>query len=530
MSSKSSSELYNERTLKVYLYYRVIVATILYMMYEAGITSSTFGIEYPAIFRVTSVSYVLLALISLGLLFDKSSFRSTIKVSILLITDLAAFLILIHASGGITGGLGYLLVITTAIASMFLRGQLAFGFAALVSISLLLHAFLLADQRDIVKSVFGAGTLGILVFITTGSFRYLTDRIQTTTQEAAEKGAYARQVVKLAQLIVTRMQTGITVLDNDNRIELINDSALHHLDLPNDKNYFAQDITDLTDLHEVLALWHQNPISGMARVHKLNGKKEIRINFAAVETEKQPLTILYIEDYRTLMQQAQQLKLASLGRLTASIAHEIRNPLGAISHAAQLLRESEHIDETDARFTEIILQHTHRVNEIVENTMSLSKRKEPKAEPIDLGSWIPQFIEEYSTAKQCEIDFEQKDEQESIKMDPTHLRQILTNLFDNGLRYSMEHTGKSSITVRSGTSKHNDTSIVEVIDFGIGVPDEEVGNIFEPFFTTGKQGTGLGLYISRELCEINQARLDYKRTQDIKSRFIIYFSHHQRMI
>ncbi len=494
-------------------------------------TSSTFGLQYPDLFRFTSVGYAFVALTSLSMLLDKTSYQSALKILLLLTTDLVAMVLLIHASGGLTGGLGYLLVINAAIASMFLRSQLAFAYAALVSIALILHTLLTTKGDDAtVRSVFAAGILGSLIFITTIAFRYLTDRIQRTTEEAAKSGAYARQVVKLAQLIVTRMQTGITVLDNQNNIELINDSALQHLELPKNENYLGQDLTKFVDLNEELALWHRNPISGLARVHKLNGKKEIRINFAAVETDKQPLTIMYIEDHRTLMQQAQQLKLASLGRLTASIAHEIRNPLGAISHAAQLLSESEYLDKTDTRFTEIILQHTQRVNEIVENTMSLSKRKEPKAEEIDLKHWIPQFIDEYSTAKDCEIKFEQKNEQENIKMDPAHLRQILSNLFDNGLRYSMENTGTASIHIRSGTSKHNDMSILEIIDFGLGVPDEEVGSIFEPFFTTGQQGTGLGLYISRELCEINQARLDYKRTLDNKSRFIIYFSHHQRMI
>ncbi len=525
-----NQELYSFTTLRVYLYYRVIVATMLYLMFEAGITSSSFGLTNPFLFKASSLSYVVFTVGSLILLFDRYSFKSTPKISFLLITDLVALLVLIQASGGLAGGLGYLLVITAAIASMFLKGQLAFGYASLVSIALITQALLLDSKEGTIKALFGAGTLGVLVFVTTASFQYLANKIKSSTEEAAEKSAYAQQLVKLAQLIVTRMQTGIAVINEENKIELINDSALQYLELGRDKSYLGQDITTLCDLQELLSLWHQNPINGMARVHRLNNKKDVRVNFAAVETDSRPLTILYIEDYRTLMQQAQQLKLASLGRLTANIAHEIRNPLGAISHAAQLLSESEHIDPTDQRFTEIILQHSDRVNDIIENTMTLSKRKEPKAEPIDLKQWIPHFIEEFSTAKECEITYKWNEDQEDIKVDPTHLRQILTNLFDNGLRYSMEHTGKACILVNSGVSKHDDTTYIEVIDFGPGVPTDEVSSIFEPFFTTGKQGTGLGLYISRELCEINQARLNYQRTTDNKSRFKINFPHHQRMI
>lgn len=523
-------ELSSHTTLRVYLYYRLIIAMVLYMMYEAGITSTTFGLINPPLFRGGSISYVIVCLSSLTLLFDRTSYQSTLKVSLLLVSDLLAILVLIHASGGLTGGLGYLLVITAAIASMFLKGQMAFGYAALISITLICQTLFITPNTGMIKAIFGAGTLGFLVFITTGSFRYLSQRILLTSKDAAEKGAYAQQIVKLAQLIVTRMQTGIAVLDKDNRIELINESARQHMDLPKEKNYLGEKITDHTDLGGLLSAWHNNPISGMAQVHRLNAKKDVRISFAALESENRPLTILYIEDYRTVIQQAQQLKLASLGRLTASIAHEIRNPLGAISHAAQLLVESPHIDESDIRFTEIILQHTHRVNDIIENTMTLSKRKEPKAETLDLKKWMPDFITEYSTPKDCNITYEWDDNQEKIKMDPTHLRQILTNLFDNGLRYSMEHTNKAHILVRSGISKNDDTTFVEIIDYGPGVPEDEITSIFEPFFTTGNQGTGLGLYISRELCEINQARLDYQKTTDDKSRFKINFPHHQRII
>ncbi len=526
----TNTDQYNYTTLRVYLYYRLIVASVLYMMFEAGISSSAFGLTEPTLFRYGGLAYLLVTLASLTLLFDRYSYRSTLKIAAILLSDLGALLVLIHASGGLAGGLGYLLVITAAAASMFLSGRLSLAYASLVSILIIIQTLFITPYRDVIKALFSAGSLGFLLFITAISFRYLTLKIQVSTQEAEEKGAYAQQLVKLAQLIVTRMQTGITVLTETNEIALINESALQHLDLVKQQNYLGEDITDITDLGSVISTWRKQPVSGLALVHKLKGKKELRINFALVETETTPLTILYIEDYRTLMQQAQQLKLASLGRLTASIAHEIRNPLGAISHAAQLLGESEKLADDDSRFLEIILQHCQRVNEIIENTMSLSKRKEPKAVAIDLKTWIPQFIDEYSSAKKCTIDYQWNDEQENIKMDPTHLRQILTNLFDNGLRYSMESIDQAEIHIRSGVSKYDDTTFIDVIDFGPGVPADKISEIFEPFFTTGSQGTGLGLYISRELCEINQARLDYVKTHDGKSRFRIHFPHHQRII
>lgn len=526
----TNQDIYNFRTLRVYLFYRLILAVLLYIMYVSQPTSSALGNSDPELFRWVSVGYMMITSLSMVLLFDRSSFQSNYKVSVLLITDIVVLLILIHASGGITNGLGYLLVITAAIASMFLPGQLALAFAAVTSLLIIGETLYSTKSNNIVGAMFSAGTLGFLVFITSISFQYLTDKIRTSTKEAAEKTEYASQLVQLAQHIVARMRTGIAVLDEHNKIELINDSARQLLDLPRGQSYLGTDISNIGNLEQLVNNWRSNPITGMSEVDTINSRREIRINFASLDTANRHKTILYLEDYRFLIQQAQQLKLASLGRLTASIAHEVRNPLGAISHAAQLLSESQYLDPSDVRFTEIILQHSVRMNQIIENTMALSKRKEPKAELIDLCDWIPIFIKEYSDTKNCEITYHSDSQQPRVKMDPSHLRQILTNLFDNGLRYSMEATNVASITVTSGLSINDDTTFIDVVDNGAGVSEDHIQSIFEPFFTTAEHGTGLGLYLSRELCEINQASLSYLKTDDNKSCFKINFPHHQRMI
>lgn len=523
-------DIYNFRTLRVYLYYRLILSALLYLMYEAKLTSNVFGLIHPELFRWASLAYLAISIFSLALLLDPKVFSSNRKIAILLATDLGALVLLIHSSGGVTSGLGYLLIIVTAIASMFLRQRLSLAFAAVISILLLCEAIFSSSQTEFLKRLFAAGSLGFLIFLTAVAFQFLTERIQASTLEAIEKSAYARQLVQLAEHIVTRMRTGIIVVNDRNHIELVNDSALQLLDVAREHAAFGKDITTISNLSSLIDQWRSNPVTGLARVHELKAGKEVRVNFASLKSEERDLTILYLEDYATLIQQAHQLKLASLGRLTASIAHEVRNPLGAISHAAQLLSESEKIDENDAKFTAIILRHCARVNSIVENTMSLSKRKEPKAEHIVMSEWIPQFIEEFKTTRQCKISCNISRKQPPVKVDPSHLRQILTNLFENGLRYSMEATKEASIEVLSGTSKHDETSYIEVIDNGPGVAADKEQTIFEPFFTTGHEGTGLGLYISRELCEINQATLRFQRSNNNKSCFRINFPHHQRMI
>ena len=208
-----------------------------------------------------------------------------------------------------------------------------------------------------------------------------------------------------------------------------------------------------------------------------------------------------------MAQQAQQLKLASLGRLTASIAHEIRNPLGAISHASQLLAESRHLDKGDLRLTEIIEEQSKRVNTIVKNIMQLSRRDRAQPEDLFLRPWLDQFIQEFIhhekiPAERIQVEITPPDLQ--IRFDPTQLHQILWNLCHNGI-----HHGAGRLVLRGGSTRQPYHQYLDIMDDGDGIDAGMAHAIFEPFFTTANHGTGLGLYIAKELCESNQARLNY---------------------
>ncbi|VUD68295.1 Sporulation kinase D [Thalassocella blandensis] len=524
-------DLHKFQTFKIYLYYRILLACVLFSVQRLDLFDSDLGNFSPALFSWACMAYAILSIGSLAFLRHKNSFNSLNTTTFLLLCDLIAFTLILHSSGGLQSGLGYLLIINAAIASMFLQGQLAIGFAALITLMLIGETIFINQSESkatLTQSLFSAGLLGFLVFISSITFYYLTEKIKRSSQEALRQSRYAEQTRKLAQHIVTRMQTGIVVINEHNSIELINESAMQMLELPN-QNYASKSIEDISNLHDTIMAWRKNPVHGLPKFHKLATGNEIRINFASLQSDNSNQTILYLEDYRAIIQQAQQLKLASLGRLTASIAHEIRNPLGAISHAAQLLRESEDLKDYDLRFAEIILQHTSRVNHIIENILTLSRRKEPNSQLLKLEEWIPEFIEEYRRGRDIHIHYETINEHPPVKMDPNHLRQVLTNLFDNGLRYSKALTGDETVTVQSGQNVHRETTFIQVIDKGPGVSQDKVQHIFEPFFTTDEEGSGLGLYICRELCEINQANLQYEKTEQQNSCFKISFPHHQRM-
>jgi two-component system sensor histidine kinase PilS (NtrC family) len=253
---------------------------------------------------------------------------------------------------------------------------------------------------------------------------------------------------------------------------------------------------------------------------------ELLATFSLLSTPaSNPDTLVFIEDSTEAQKRAQQLKLASLGQLSASIAHEIRNPLGAISHAAQLLGEAETLSKGDQRLSEIIQNHCLRMNGVIENVLHMSRRKVADPKSILLGEWVEKFLKEFSAGVpgEAQIETDLDSSYNSVEVDPIHLSQVLGNLCQNGMRYSFKNCGKSKIRVVAGIDSVSRHSYLEVIDYGEGVEDELVQNLFEPFYTTESTGTGLGLYLSKELCEANNARLSYSKAFSGGSSFKITF-------
>jgi two-component system sensor histidine kinase PilS (NtrC family) len=223
-------------------------------------------------------------------------------------------------------------------------------------------------------------------------------------------------------------------------------------------------------------------------------------------------TVVFLEDAAATNQRVQQLKLASLGRLAASIAHEIRNPLGAISHAGQLLEESSAMDDGDRRLTRIIQENSARMNAMVENILDLGRGRDATPEALELRDWLGTFMEEFMSRRPGArhiVTTRVEPPDLRVRVDPSQLHQVLWNLCDNALQHAGE---PARVDVRAGVGAYTGRPYIDVVDNGVGIPEEELDRVFEPFFTTRDQGTGLGLYIARELCEGNQARLTLEDT------------------
>lgn len=523
--------------LRIYAYYRLGLSGLLCIMFTIGVAPNVLGNLAPKLFFYTTASYALLNLLTLLVLWQKQFYLTIEQIFFLLFIDIIILVILIHASGGLDSGLSLLLFVTVATGSILLKPQASAALASIVTLLMLSETLLVirlgfGDSR----TLFSAGVLGMMLFSCSLAFSYFSTHLRLSAESVAAQEAHVSHLQKLAKLIIERMQTGIIVCSPSGNVDLINQSAATLL------NWKASSkgnrhLNDIPELEEHIRLWQTYPHSRAPNIKTSDAQSEVRLRFANLQLDSDSVisdtgeTLVYVEDAKALNQEAQQLKLASLGRLTASIAHEIRNPLSAISHAAQLMSESPDLNSADSRLAEIIETNTQRVNQIIENILQLSRRQATKPQVLELEPWLQQFIADYleQHSEAATIDLQIKDQPLLTRIDASHLSQILTNLTDNGLRYSEKVMGEARLTIRVGLTSDTGLAYLEVIDEGDGIPEESLKHIFEPFYTTEASGSGLGLYLSKELCESNHASLRYIKDDEDKSCFHIDFAHPDRI-
>ena len=520
----------NSKLLRVYSYYRFLLAALLLAMYSTGLGNDILGRSHPQLFLYSVSAYTALNFLTL-LLFGRQQYSpKTAQIFAIVLIDIVAITVLMNSSGGIQSGLGFLLVVCVAAGSLFVSGQLALLLAASASVCVITSSVSgLLNQASSTNTVFQAGLLGILLFVTALMFQLLTRRLHSAQHEAQQETRNASQLQQLNEHIVRRMRTGIMVIDNKNIIQLINDAAIQLLGGHPVSGALASghSIELVPSLHNQLERWRNAPWLRTTPSKERNASREVQANFTTLEQGEEQQTLIFLEDTRTLAQHAQQIKQSSLSRLTGSIAHEIRNPLGAISHASQLLEEDPALGAQN-RMIQIIKKQSDRVNQLIENVMRLSRQQAPNLKKLELNSWLKSFIKDYCESR-AEPTHIQLDDAPVCRVlfDPSHLTQILSNLLDNGLRYSYQNTGEYRAELKPSIDAVSGHPYLDIFDRGPGVEESDINNIFEPFFTTSHQGSGLGLYVCRELSELNFATLNYLAKAKNRQRgyFRIGFAH-----
>jgi two-component system sensor histidine kinase PilS (NtrC family) len=267
----------------------------------------------------------------------------------------------------------------------------------------------------------------------------------------------------------------------------------------------------------------------------------LKLRFARVEATAQPIRgvpddslercVIFMHDVSAIENQAQQLKLASMGRLTASIAHEVRNPLSAIGHATALLAE-DLPGKAEQRLLKIVGDNVARVNRMVEDILQLSRKVQPNGQPVRLDVFLAELKSEFEEthALGADVVWVGATGSSEVRFDALHLREVVVNLLTNSTRYASKTPGSIRLFALPNGAGHME---LHVQDDGPGITAEVRSHLFEPFYTTSSKGTGLGLYLARELCLNNQASLDYEYRFDEMSaagqrratgRFVITFA------
>jgi len=513
--------------------YRLLISFFFTLIFVLGLQFHPLASHNPNLFFFTSLLYLIFATAFIFLLrWQWPGFQTQIYLHVSV--DILATVALMHASGGISSGLGTLLIIVIAGGSILVSGRRQALFLASIA-SLTILAEVVYDRTAetmLDNSYTQAGILGLTLFITAIVVHAFARRIRESEALATRRGVDLANMAELTEHIIQRMQTGIVVIDNNEVVRLMNESAWHMFGMPSiARDPVLEKISQ--PLADVFQKWQQQPdmkVQGFALSTEYHN---IVPRFARIGQDKNSGVLIFLEDASSVTQRAQQLQLASLGRLTASIAHEIRNPLGAISHAGQLLAESPHLDEHDQRLTRIISDQSQRMNTIIESIMQLGRRDHSRPEVFRLNDFLQRFVNDFMVVhpdEQDQVKVEVNPDDIEIRFDSTHLQQILTNLCENGLRHSQDYQAGPRLELRGGMVHDQQRPFLDVIDHGPGIPAHIAEHIFEPFYTTSNTGSGLGLYISRELAECNQANVKYIPVATGGSCFRISFQDPRRQM
>jgi two-component system sensor histidine kinase PilS (NtrC family) len=511
--------------------YRLVVPSVLVALALLASRPQLLGGSAPPLYFATLVGWFATGVLCIGLLKTRlPSLQAQAFIHVAF--DIVAVTALLVTSGGAGSGAGLLLILPVAGVSLLLPQRIATTIGAIAALCMLGQQIMLSlsgtsDSSDLTQ----AGLLGGVILIVALAVAPLAGRLRESEALVRQRDLDLANLAELSQYIVERLRESLVVVDEQDRIRLINESARQILGTDAKANALLGEVSPR--LLYLLTMWRQSApaldtVGG--NLLAVDGLREVRPHFAPLGQSQPPPVLIFLEDLTALDDRIHQTRLAALGRLSASIAHEIRNPVGAISHAAQLLLEDPALADASRRLGDIIRANTERVSTIIGNVQQLARRETTRPERMPLAEWLGDFVQEFTstgghetgqlTSAVPEADLE-------VRVDPSHLRQILWNLCENAFRYSVKATDEK-VELRIGRLAGSNRPYLEVLDRGPGIDSTISDRIFEPFFTSRASGTGLGLFIARELAQCNRALLVYEPRAGGGSTFRIVFADPQR--
>jgi two-component system sensor histidine kinase PilS (NtrC family) len=489
--------------------YRLIVALLLLLIVWIWGNTTWFGSYDMTLFVATGVAYVLFSIGCFAPISARWQFNWLLTAQVA--ADIAFIVVLMFASSGLSSGLGLLLLTVLAGAGLISRGRLTLFFAALATIGVLLeHTYEVLRFDASVTQYIQAGLLSGGYFATAWVAHTLAKYTQASERLAAQRELDLANMALVNQLVIRDMQDGVLVVDEKGIIRLHNVRAerlLGPISHGLEDSALAEYAPALAARFEI---WREQ--AGTEVDSEIPFSRNVSARFVPIGTERKAGALIFLEDQSRVQAQARQLKLAAIGRLTANIAHEIRNPLGAISHAAELMSEEPAINDTTRRLLVIIHENSRRLDRMVNDVLRLNRGERAHRERFKLVDFLKTFVEQFAQIEKVkpEIFAIELTGDPDVLFDRSHLNQVMWNLCRNALRHCRREA--ASIRIRVGLERRTSVVKLDVADDGPGVPAELRSQLFEPFFTTAAGGTGLGLYIAREVCDANGATLDFVET------------------
>lgn len=538
------------RTLQTFCVTRVAIALVLLAYLTVHTIRDSGGEGAPVDWRAG----VLYLLVSFGfaLLPVYLQRRFIIQLLTQVVFDIAAISLLYVTAGGARSGLAILYLFPLAGCAILTPLIPALFFVSVVVLFLLGESAYQVLQAAPDASISRAGLYGGALFSAIFLINRLAAKLIKQEALAVQRGRDLCMQESINRVVIADMGDGILVVGPNTEVFAGNAALERMLGLSvayGRSQFKLVDLPSLAPIADAFRVWAvQRDLASqsafvmvklgddIAALHSSGARRRpvahLKLRFVPVETEDlvEDRTVIFVQDVSEIENKAQQLKLASMGRLTASIAHEFRNPLSAISHAASLMKEDVR-SSIDLRLLNIVGDNVVRLNRLIEDILKLSRKAQTQAEPVMLGPFLAELLTEFNGTHALPLGLIALGPMEhyKVRFDPLHLREVLTNLLSNALRYASGQDG--CISIRAFEPKRNRLEL-HVRDDGASIAPEVRAHLFEPFYTTSSKGTGLGLYVARELCLNNGAMLDYEYRRDMTAdsgrqltgRFVITFA------
>jgi two-component system sensor histidine kinase PilS (NtrC family) len=488
--------------------YRMVITMLLGVAHFGDLMNTSESATRPALANAVLISYLLFASFHLfSAQRKKANFYSLATYS--LVTDIVFLSLLAISLGSLEGGVGILLVFTSAIAASLLPLRTALLLASMATLTMIGTALWVPDpmisKTDAIVQAALYGITAMVAAVMTHQlaywardYRLIAEKHRTTVSELEQ----------VNELIIRRMRTGVIAVDHDDQIRVMNESAWFLMGSPPVRQRTLKSLSPR--LENSLAEWKKDSFIDQKPVLLEPSQAQVLPSFVALPGDAEFGALIFLTDNNVVARRAVELSVNSLAKLSGSIAHEIRNPLAALNHAAQLLEESPQIRLAEMRLINIIQNHTKRMNGIVENILQLSRREQSRPEVVPLHTFLSDFASEFRSSQiNRKLDFESAmaEGETLILFDKSQLHQCLWKLLDNAVDHASKENSIPQVRLALTRDEAAGFCVITVADNGPGINKTQLGKIFEPFFTTRKEGSGLGLYIAKQLCEANQAEI-----------------------